>query len=150
MRPVTRTLQALRSTSPPRSQLVLRIAESPFLRRWVSLLSRRVCSLLATVARRLRRLLTYSILGIFLICVFGLKARGVQSPNVMVGLLVFFGGFAQTLAGIMEFVTGNTVCRPINIHVYYQTTPLRVLTSHPTSSAQPSSPPTAPSISPTQ
>ncbi|KAL4930242.1 acetate uptake transporter family protein [Aspergillus undulatus] len=45
---------------------------------------------------------------IFLISVYGLHARGVQSPNVMVGMLVFFGGVCQFLAGIMEFVTGNT------------------------------------------
>ncbi|KAL4866630.1 hypothetical protein BDV12DRAFT_198980 [Aspergillus spectabilis] len=45
---------------------------------------------------------------IFLISVYGLHARGIQSPNVMVGMLVFFGGICQFLAGIMEFVTGNT------------------------------------------
>ncbi|KAL4953339.1 GPR1/FUN34/yaaH family-domain-containing protein [Aspergillus filifer] len=45
---------------------------------------------------------------IFLISVYGLHARGIQSPNVMVGMLVFFGGVCQFLAGIMEFVTGNT------------------------------------------
>ncbi|KAL2865978.1 acetate uptake transporter family protein [Aspergillus lucknowensis] len=44
----------------------------------------------------------------FLISVYGLHARGIQSPNVMVGMLVFFGGICQFLAGIMEFVTGNT------------------------------------------
>ncbi|KAL2830446.1 GPR1/FUN34/yaaH family-domain-containing protein [Aspergillus pseudoustus] len=45
---------------------------------------------------------------IFLISVYGLHARGIQSPNVMIGMLVFFGGVCQFLAGIMEFVTGNT------------------------------------------
>ncbi|KAL4906953.1 hypothetical protein BDW74DRAFT_176550 [Aspergillus multicolor] len=45
---------------------------------------------------------------IFLISVYGLHARGIQSPNVMVSMLVFFGGVCQFLAGIMEFVTGNT------------------------------------------
>ncbi|RMJ24900.1 GPR1/FUN34/yaaH family [Aspergillus sp. HF37] len=46
--------------------------------------------------------------SIFVISVFGLRARGVQSPNVMVGVLLFFGGLSQFVAGIMEFVTGNT------------------------------------------
>ncbi|KAL5342067.1 GPR1/FUN34/yaaH family-domain-containing protein [Aspergillus crustosus] len=45
---------------------------------------------------------------IFLISVYGLHARGIQAPNVMVGMLVFFGGICQFLAGIMEFVAGNT------------------------------------------
>ncbi|KAL4922144.1 GPR1/FUN34/yaaH family-domain-containing protein [Aspergillus aurantiobrunneus] len=45
---------------------------------------------------------------IFLISVYGLHARGIQSPNAMIGMLVFFGGVCQFLAGIMEFVTGNT------------------------------------------
>ncbi|KAE8310004.1 GPR1/FUN34/yaaH family-domain-containing protein [Aspergillus transmontanensis] len=45
---------------------------------------------------------------IFLICVFGLQARGVAAPNVMVGCLIFYGGVGQFIAGIMEFITGNT------------------------------------------
>lgn len=40
---------------------------------------------------------------------FGLQARGVQNPNVMVGMLMFFGGLCQFLAGVMEFVARNTV-----------------------------------------
>ena len=48
-------------------------------------------------------------LDMFLICSFGLHARGVASPNAMMGVLVFFGGIGQFLVGIMEFVTGNTV-----------------------------------------
>lgn len=46
---------------------------------------------------------------IFLISVYGLHARGIQSPNAMIGMLVFFGGVCQYIAGIMEFITGNTV-----------------------------------------
>lgn len=46
----------------------------------------------------------------FLICVYGLNARGIQNPNIMVGMLVFFGGICQVFAGLMEFLTGNTVC----------------------------------------
>ena len=46
---------------------------------------------------------------IFLISVFGLHARSITAPNVMVGCLVFYGGVGQFIAGIMEFITGNTV-----------------------------------------
>jgi hypothetical protein len=49
-------------------------------------------------------------LDMFLICSFGLHARGISSPNAMMGVLVFFGGIGQFLVGIMEFVAGNTVC----------------------------------------
>ncbi|KAL2860165.1 GPR1/FUN34/yaaH family-domain-containing protein [Aspergillus pseudodeflectus] len=45
---------------------------------------------------------------IFLISVYGLHACGIQSPNAMIGMLIFFGGVCQFLAGIMEFITGNT------------------------------------------
>jgi succinate-acetate transporter protein len=48
------------------------------------------------------------LLGIFLISSFGVHARGVQTPNVMISVLIFFGGICQYLVGIMEFVTGNT------------------------------------------
>lgn len=48
-------------------------------------------------------------IDIFLISMYGLHARGVQSSNAMIGCLVFFGGVCQFIAGIMEFITGNTV-----------------------------------------
>jgi succinate-acetate transporter protein len=48
--------------------------------------------------------------GIFLISMYGVEARGIATPNVLVGVLVFFGGVCQFLAGIMEFIAGNTVC----------------------------------------
>jgi succinate-acetate transporter protein len=47
-------------------------------------------------------------LGIFLISSFGVHARGIQTPNVMISVLIFFGGICQYLVGIMEFVAGNT------------------------------------------
>jgi hypothetical protein len=47
--------------------------------------------------------------GIFLISILGVHARGIQTPNVMIGVLMFFGGVCQFISGIMEFVTGNTV-----------------------------------------
>jgi succinate-acetate transporter protein len=46
--------------------------------------------------------------GIFLISILGVHARGIQTPNVLVGVLMFFGGICQFIAGIMEFVAGNT------------------------------------------
>ncbi|KAM0429749.1 hypothetical protein ACHAPT_006355 [Fusarium lateritium] len=46
--------------------------------------------------------------GIFLISSFGVHARGIQTPNVMISVLIFFGGICQYLVGIMEFVAGNT------------------------------------------
>jgi hypothetical protein len=47
--------------------------------------------------------------GIFLISILGVHARGIQTPNVLVGVLLFFGGVCQFISGIMEFVAGNTV-----------------------------------------
>ncbi|CBF78629.1 hypothetical protein AN7317.2 [Aspergillus nidulans FGSC A4] len=38
----------------------------------------------------------------------GLHARGVETPNVILGVLIFFGGLGQFLAAVMEFFTGNT------------------------------------------
>ncbi|KAG4437051.1 hypothetical protein IFR05_007465 [Cadophora sp. M221] len=46
--------------------------------------------------------------GIFLISIFGVQVRGVATPNVLIGVLMFFGGVCQFIAGIMEFVSGNT------------------------------------------
>lgn len=45
----------------------------------------------------------------FLISSFGVQVRGVATPNVLVGVLVFFGGICQFISGIMEFISGNTV-----------------------------------------
>lgn len=46
--------------------------------------------------------------GIFLISILGVHARGIETPNILVGVLMFFGGVCQFIAGIMEFVAGNT------------------------------------------
>ncbi|EON63743.1 hypothetical protein W97_02971 [Coniosporium apollinis CBS 100218] len=46
--------------------------------------------------------------GIFLISIYGVNARGVIIPNVLVGVLIFFGGICQFISGIMEFISGNT------------------------------------------
>jgi uncharacterized protein len=47
--------------------------------------------------------------GIFLISVFGVHARNLTTPNVLIGVLMFFGGVCQFISGIMEFIAGNTV-----------------------------------------
>ncbi|KAL4812765.1 hypothetical protein BDW67DRAFT_188340 [Aspergillus spinulosporus] len=38
--------------------------------------------------------------GIFLISTLGLHARGVETPNVLLGVLIFFGGLGQFLAAV--------------------------------------------------
>jgi hypothetical protein len=118
--PTTLLLPTRRRTTPPTRKVCPRLgarllttALSPrrrrlaaglrLLRRWGSLLSRLVLHPILAVWLRT------DIVAIFVISVFGLHARGVQSPNVMVGVLLFFGGLSQFVAGIMEFVTGNTV-----------------------------------------
>lgn len=37
-----------------------------------------------------------------------MQARGVQTPNLMISVLIFFGGISQYIVGIMEFMSGNT------------------------------------------
>src|SRR5271156_5595009 len=44
----------------------------------------------------------------FLISIYGVKARGIATPNMLVGVIVFFGGVCQFISGIMEFISGNT------------------------------------------
>ncbi|KAI0006636.1 GPR1/FUN34/yaaH family-domain-containing protein [Xylariaceae sp. FL0662B] len=46
--------------------------------------------------------------SIFMISLLELEPRGVKVPNIVVPNMVFFGGAAQTISGIMEFVAGNT------------------------------------------
>ncbi|KAI1441672.1 GPR1/FUN34/yaaH family-domain-containing protein [Annulohypoxylon stygium] len=47
--------------------------------------------------------------SIFMISLLGLEPRGLKTPNIILPNLVFFGGAAQFIAGIMEFVAGNTL-----------------------------------------
>ena len=47
--------------------------------------------------------------SIFLVSLTGMGTRGVEAPNIIVTTMIFFGGICQYIAGIMEFVTGNTV-----------------------------------------
>jgi hypothetical protein len=55
------------------------------------------------------RFISNLLIGIFLISIFGVQVRGVATPNVLIGVLIFFGGVCQFISGIMEFVSGNTV-----------------------------------------
>lgn len=95
--------------------------------------------------------------GIFLISMYGVQARGINTPNVLVGVLIFFGGVCQFIAGIMEFVAGNTVSiTPPRSPLPQRVGPARSRkrkpeadSDHPTSSARQSSPRTAPSTCPT-
>lgn len=57
--------------------------------------------------------------GMFLISILGVHARGLMANNVMMGVLMFFGGVCQFIAGIMEFIAGNTVSYIIIEAVYY-------------------------------
>lgn len=51
--------------------------------------------------------------GVFLISIFGVHARSVQTPNVIIAVLMFFGGVCQFIGGIMEFISGNTVSKDL-------------------------------------
>ena len=47
--------------------------------------------------------------SVFLVSLTGMGTRGVEAPNIIITTMIFFGGVCQYVAGIMEFVTGNTV-----------------------------------------
>ncbi|KAJ7595378.1 FUN34 transmembrane protein [Mycena floridula] len=44
----------------------------------------------------------------FILSLYNVSARGIHTPNVVVGMAVFCGGLAQLLAGMWEFPKGNT------------------------------------------
>ncbi|CAI5756412.1 unnamed protein product [Candida verbasci] len=44
----------------------------------------------------------------FVLCLINAQASGVTTPNLAVGLAVFYGGTVQFLAGVWEFFVGNT------------------------------------------
>ncbi|EHK17765.1 uncharacterized protein TRIVIDRAFT_194912 [Trichoderma virens Gv29-8] len=46
--------------------------------------------------------------GLFLLSLLGVHARGIAEENIVVGVMVFFGGICQFISGIMEFIAGNT------------------------------------------
>ena len=47
--------------------------------------------------------------SVFLVSLTGMGTRGVEAPNIIITTMIFFGGICQYIAGIMEFITGNTV-----------------------------------------
>ncbi|CAF9940200.1 hypothetical protein IMSHALPRED_001787 [Imshaugia aleurites] len=47
--------------------------------------------------------------SVFLVSLTGMGTRGVEAPNIIVTTMICFGGICQYIAGIMEFVTGNTL-----------------------------------------
>ena len=44
----------------------------------------------------------------FILSMYNVQARGITTPNVVVGMALFVGGLAQLLAGMWEFAAGNT------------------------------------------
>lgn len=44
----------------------------------------------------------------FILSMYNVQARGVATPNVVVGMALFVGGLAQFVAGMWEFATRNT------------------------------------------
>jgi len=62
-----------------------------------------------------RRLANPSPLGLmafgattFILSMFNVQARGITTPNVVLGMALGYGGLVQLIAGIQEFVCGNT------------------------------------------
>lgn len=47
--------------------------------------------------------------SIFLISAYGVHVQGIHTSNMLISVLIFFGGVCQFICGIMEFVAGNTV-----------------------------------------
>jgi len=46
--------------------------------------------------------------GIFVFSLYGVHARGITHPNMVITFLTFFGGICQFIVGIVEVFTGNT------------------------------------------
>lgn len=44
----------------------------------------------------------------FVMGMYNLQVRGIEIPNVLVGLCFFYGGLGQTLVGLCELLVGNT------------------------------------------
>jgi hypothetical protein len=50
--------------------------------------------------------------SIFMISLINVKPRGIETSNIVIANMMFFGGAAQFLAGIMDFIHCNTVRHP--------------------------------------
>ncbi|KAK0200051.1 Gpr1 family protein [Desarmillaria ectypa] len=44
----------------------------------------------------------------FILSMYNVQTRGINTPNVVVGMAIFCGGLTQLLAGMWEFPRGNT------------------------------------------
>ena len=59
--------------------------------------------------------------GIFFISCIGVQARGVTISNMLIAVMIFYGGVCQFIVGLMEFIAGNTfgatVNEPTNVRV---------------------------------
>jgi succinate-acetate transporter protein len=44
----------------------------------------------------------------FILSMYNVQARGITTPNVVMGMALGYGGLVQLIAGIEEFVCGNT------------------------------------------
>lgn len=44
----------------------------------------------------------------FVLSMFNVQARGITTPNVILGMALAYGGLCQLLAGMWEFAAGNT------------------------------------------
>ncbi|CAJ2506923.1 Uu.00g081090.m01.CDS01 [Anthostomella pinea] len=45
--------------------------------------------------------------SLFMLSLFGLKPRGIETNNIIIANMIFLGGVAQVIAGIIDFVAGN-------------------------------------------
>ena len=44
----------------------------------------------------------------FILSMFNVQARGITTPNVILGMALGYGGLVQLIAGIEEWACGNT------------------------------------------
>lgn len=44
----------------------------------------------------------------FVLSMYNIQTRGITTPNVVLGMALGYGGLVQLIAGIQEFVCGNT------------------------------------------
>jgi succinate-acetate transporter protein len=44
----------------------------------------------------------------FLLSLYNVRARGITTPNVILGMALGYGGLVQLIAGIEEWAVGNT------------------------------------------
>ncbi|KAI1335157.1 GPR1/FUN34/yaaH family-domain-containing protein [Xylariaceae sp. FL0016] len=45
--------------------------------------------------------------SLFMLALFELKPRGIETNNIVIANMIFFGGISQVIAGIIDFVAGN-------------------------------------------